>query len=159
LLVFYLKDGSWREFARIKLLRVNPLNQARIIDYLNTVVLPERFSVIALDAHQWGDAVLQTLHNDPAFGLSDNYRMKAIDVGFEGRVEDPRIKLHQKCKSPLRHTERGDWICDRCQEIVYDPNQIVNARVPAKQYYTEQLKNAFAFANLYLDAQEQGVLQ
>jgi hypothetical protein len=156
LLIFYLKDGSWREFARIKLLRVNPLNQARIIDYLNTTVLPERFSVIALDAHQWGDAVLQTLHNDPTFGLSDNYRMKAIDVGFEGRVEDPRIKLHQKCKSPLRHTERGDWICDRCQEIVHDPQQIINARVPAKQYYTEQLKNAFAFANLYLDAQEQG---
>lgn len=155
LLIFYLKDGSWREFARIKLLRVNPLNQARIIDYLNTTVLPERFSVIALDAHQWGDAVLQTLHHDPTFGLSDNYRMKAIDVGFEGRVEDPRIKLHQKCKSPLRHTERGEWICDRCQEIVHDPNQIINARVPAKQYYTEQLKNAFAFANLYLDAQEQ----
>jgi len=154
LLIFYLKDGAWCEFARIKLLRTNPLNQARIIDHLNTVILPERLSVIALDAHQWGDAILQTLHHDPVLQLSDNYQAKAFDVGFEGRIEDSRVKLHQKCKSVLRRTERGDWICDRCQEIVYEVQQVINARVPAKQYYTNELKNAFSFANLWLDAKE-----
>ena len=153
LLIFYLKGGCWFEFARIKLLRTNPLNQARIIDFINTSVLPERLSVIAVDAHQWGDSVLSQLHHDPIMQLSDNYRIKAFDVGFEGRIEDSRIKLHQKCKSVLRKTDGGDWICDRCG-IVDEQQGIINARVPAKQYYTNELKNYFSFANLWLDAQE-----
>ena len=62
LLIFYLKDGLWLEFARIVMRRTNPLNQARVIDHLNIHILPEKFSVIMLDAHQWGDAILQTLH-------------------------------------------------------------------------------------------------
>ena len=153
LLIFYLKDGVWFEFARIKLLRTNPLNQARIIDHLNVNILPERFRVIMLDSHGPGLGVLGTLHNDPVFQLSDNYQTKAMNVGFAGRVEDPRVKLHRKCKTVLRRTER-DWICDRCQEIVYEPQEIINARIPTKQYYTGELKNAFSFASLWLDAQE-----
>jgi hypothetical protein len=70
-------------------------------------------------------------------------------------VEDPRVKLHQKCKTVLRRTENGEWICDRCRDIVYEMSEVINARILTKQYYTGHLKDAFAFANVYLDRQEE----
>jgi len=155
LLIFYLKDGLWLEFARIKMLRTNPLNQARVIDHLNVHILPEKLRVIILDGHGWGDSILQTLHNDPVFQMSDDYKTKAMNAGFGGRTEDPRVKLHRKCKTVLRRTEHGEWICDRCKEIVYEMKDVVNARILTKQFLTAEMKNAFAFANVYLDRQEE----
>jgi len=155
LLIFYLRGGVWYEFARIVMRRANPLNQARVIDHLNTCILPEKLSVIMLDGGGWGSSILQTLHNDPVFQMSDDYQTKAIDVNFGGRVEDPRVKLHQRCKTVLRRTENGEWICDRCSEIVYETKEVINARILTKQYYTGHLKDAFAFANVYLDRQEE----
>ncbi len=155
LLIFYLKDGLWLEFARIVMRRCNPLNQARVIDHLNMNILPERLSVIMLDGHGWGDSILQTLHNDPVFQMNDDYQTKAMNAGFGGRTEDPRVKLHRSCKTILRRTENGDWICDRCKDIVWKPEDIVNARILTKQFLTGELKDAFAFANVYLDRQEE----
>ena len=158
LLIFYLKSGLWLEFARVVMRRVNPLNQARVIDHINTSILPQRLKVIVLDAHQWGDSVLQVLHHDPVFQMNDDYKTKVVHVGFEGRTEDPRVKLHSKCKTVLRQTEHGEWICDRCGQIVYEMTEVVNAKIPTKQYYTNQLKDAFSFANMFLDKQERMAL-
>lgn len=152
LLVCYLKGGVWYELARIKLLRANVLNQARIIDYINTRALPEKCKVITLDAHGFGAGVLQTLHNDPSFTL-DDYAAKVVDAGFAGRVEDPRIKIHTKCQNRVRLVG-GEWMCDHCHWIVSDPNEIRNGRVPVKQHYTNLLKEAFTFGSLYLDGLE-----
>lgn len=113
LLIFYLKDDGWYEFARIKLSHMNPVDQARIIDYLNMYGVPERFSAIALDAHQWGAAVLQRLHSSAFHPLKD-YRTKVFDVGFATRIQG-RIPAKQYYTDLLKKSlATGNLWLDAC---------------------------------------------
>lgn len=148
--ICYLKEGVWYEFARIKLLRTNPFNQARIIDVLNCQILPERLSVIILDLHGAGSAVMHCLLHDPFVNTHDDYPRKVVDANFAGRIDDPTIKVHSKCDTRLRMVG-GSWICDKCGGHVWKDEEIRNARIPVKQHYTTLLKEAFAFGQLYVD--------
>lgn len=152
LFIFYLKQDVWYEFARIKLLRCNPFNQARIIDTINCQILPERLSVIMLDLHGAGSAVMHCLLHDPYVNTHDDYARKTIDANFAGRIDDPNIKVHSKCGTRLRMVERN-WICDKCGVHVWKEEEIRNARVPVKQHYTTLLKDAFAFGQIHIDGQ------
>lgn len=154
LFIFYLKQDVWYELGRIKLLRCNPFNQARIIDTLNCQILPERLSVIMLDLHGAGSAVMHCLLHDPFVNTHDDYARKTIDANFAGRIDDPNIKVHSKCNTRLRMVERN-YICDKCGVHVWKEEEIRNARVPVKQHYTTLLKDAFAFGQIYIDGRRE----
>jgi len=151
--ICYLKQDVWYEFARIKLLRTNPFNQARIIDVLNCQVLPDRLSVIVLDLHGAGSAVMHCLLHDPFVNTHDDYPRKVIDANFAGRIDDPNIKVHSKCDTRLRIIG-GNYICDKCGTTVWKDDEVRNARIPVKQHYTTLLKDAFAFGQIYVDGQD-----
>ncbi len=148
--IFYLKQDVWYQFARIKLLRTNPFNQARIIDALNCQVLPDRLSVIVLDLHGAGSAVMHCLLHDPWVNTHDDYASKVVDANFAGRIDDPNIRVHSKCDTRLRMVG-GNYVCDKCGTTVWKDGEIRNARIPVKQHYTTLLKDAFAFGQIYVD--------
>jgi len=152
-IICYLKQDVWYEFARIKLLRTNPFNQARIIDTLNCQVMPQRFSVILLDLAGAGSAVMHCLLHDPFVNTHDDYPRKVVDANFQGRIDDPNIKVHAKCNTRLRMLG-GNYVCDKCGNVVWKDEEIKNARIPVKQHYTTLLKDAFAFGQIYVDGRE-----
>lgn len=154
LFLFYLKQEVWYEFARIKLIRCNPFNQARIIDSINCEVLPERLKVIMLDLHGAGSAVMHCLLHDPFVNTHDDYPRKVIDANFAGRIDDPNIKVHTKCDTRLRFIN-GSYVCDKCGNPVWKDEEIRNARIPVKQHYTTLLKDAFAFGQIFVDGQQE----
>lgn len=150
LMICYLKEGVWYEFARIKLLHTNPFNQARVIDVINCQLLPERLKVIVLDLHGWGSSVAQCLLHDPYVSSHDDYASKVVDANFAGRIDDPNILVHSKCHTRLRRVGTN-WVCDHCGDVVWDQDEIRNARIPVKQHYTTLLKDALAYGQLFID--------
>lgn len=162
ILVMYRKDGVLWEFARVECERFDNVDAANLIHALD-VRLPGYASMISIDAHGQGRGVLGTLQKEERYEQYE-YKARVVSANFQTRQLDPRIKVHSKCKSVLRFEEKGhedsragggpgfynEWVCDSCGKFVYD-DEVEDARVPAKVYYTTDLVTGFANGKRYLD--------
>jgi len=148
LLVFYETDRGWEELARLDLYRVRLPYQARLVHTLNAFVLPEPAVIIVLEAHGSGAGILDDLKSAPEY-REFAYETFAVDAGFAGTVNDARIKLHRVCRTAVRRVQ-DVYICDTCHVPVAEEN-LREATVQAKQYYTEMLKESLAAGQAVLD--------
>ena len=149
LTILFRLRGAWIEMARITMLAVSRINQARVIDTICMKILPKRPVRGCLDAHGSGAGLLEDLHELPEF---DNayYREAFMDAGFGGNTPDPRIPVHPKCQQRVREgADGGIWYCDKCG-VTLNASQIRPANIPSKQYLTIDLKEAFLNGQDYL---------
>jgi len=142
--------GVWNQFARITLLRMDNVNAARFIHVLDTT-LPQKATLICLDAHGRGRGTYENLHGLEEYAGYD-YDLRVIPVGFETSIPDPRILLHKKCRQPVRMvSEEYAWACSSCGVVVYRDEDLRPATVPAKQVLTSDLAEAFSAGQKWLD--------
>jgi intein/homing endonuclease len=141
--ISFLKGGLWRLVCRIEIMRVDTTPMANIIATIDTKILPKRAALIVLDAHGQGRGVLSALHTGEAWD-QENYVNRAIPVGFEGSTPVPNVKVHRKCKQPVRQENDGYWSCDTCHNRIFDERELSDAMRQTKSYLTDVLKEDFA---------------
>lgn len=141
--ISFLKGGLWRLVCRIEIMRVDTTPMANIIATIDTKILPKRAALIVLDAHGQGRGVLSALHTGEAWD-QENYVNRAIPVGFEGSTPVPNVKVHRKCKQPVRQENDGYWSCDTCHNRIFDERELADAMRQTKSYLTDVLKEDFA---------------
>lgn len=104
----------WYEHTRIEALRLDTQQAA----YLTSVCdqnFPNLASKIVLDVHGQGRGFLDALSTHPDYKHLD-YTSRVVPANFQTWMEDPRVLIHRKCKTPVVPNQEYDWLyrCTTC---------------------------------------------
>jgi hypothetical protein len=144
--ISYLKGGLWQLLCRIETLRIDTTPMANILAAIDIGVLPKRAALIVMDAHGQGRGVLSALQTDERWDQED-YANRAIPVSFETTTPLPDVKVHRKCRQPVRRNRTDEsYICDSCHSVIWDDRELTDATRQTKAYLTDMLKEAFSNA-------------